>query len=465
MRENFFLPGRRVVLTALGCLVLVVSTQAAGGGRVFVPTLEPILLADFDDQPLGSIGEEGAGSGQPVYSFGLVSGEVIEVSAGNQALQVTKYGESTISALYNWGFLDGLELRSGVVTFTFNLTLNSMGNQSVTVRNGSFTGGQYIQLAFNRTGNAYLAYPNSASTPVAYTTGQQYPVRISCDIDQRLCDLSFDNQLIAEDVAFSGVITDPAIGGLQTGFNGSADVGAELVIDDLTVTATNAAAIPVTLAFTGQPSDVEIGESVQPPVTIEALNVFDEPAAIVTPLTLTASGGDVGAVLSGGTVDTVDGVATFDSLSIDKAGVDYRLEAVLDDWPEVAAVASEPFDVTHPLPASMEFVHVPASIVTGQVASPAIEVDVTDSKGHPIADGTVVTLSIHSGPASGAFIDGTTVRATTDGTAAFDDLSFATPGDYVLQAVTDNGISTTSGLIVVVPDRIFHDRMELLDSR
>lgn len=463
MKPDFLLPPGRAFLVAFGSLALIVSTQVIGGERLAPAPLEPILLADFDDQPLGPIGEEGAESGQPLYGFGLVSGEVIEVSAGNHALQVTKSGESTISALYNWGFLDGLELTSGVVTFTFNLTLNSMGNQIVTVRNGSFTGAQYIQLAFNAVGNAYLAYPSSASTPVAYSTGNQYPVRISCDIDQRLCDLSFDDQVIAEDVAFSGAIADPAIGGLQTGFNGSADVGAELVIDALTVTATDAAAIPVSLVFVQQPTDVLTGEAIQPPVTVEARNVFDEPAAISTPVTLTASGGDAAAVLSGGSADTVAGMATFGSLSLDRSSSGYVLEAVLDDWPDVASASSDAFDVVPPPPASVNFVHVPASIVTGQVATPPIAVEVTDTHGQPVEDGAVVTLSIHTGPAAGAFIDGTTEGATTDGTAVFDDLSFATPGDYVLQATTDNGISATSSVIAVMTDRIFHDRMELLD--
>ena len=102
--------------------------------------------------------------------------------------------------------------------------------------------------------------------------------------------------------------------------------------------------ITVPLAFTVQPSGSELGSAITPAVEV---SIVDAAGNVVPSATDTVSIGiamspNPGATLSGSTtVAAVNGVATFDSLLIDKSGEGFTLSASVGS----TTVASEAFDV------------------------------------------------------------------------------------------------------------------------
>jgi hypothetical protein len=194
--------------------------------------------------------------------------------------------------------------------------------------------------------------------------------------------------------------------------------------------------VPDHLAFGQQPTNVQAGIAISPAVTVQVLdsdgNIVPDPVNV----TLSLSGGDSSATLTGTTTQaTAGGVATFDDLSIDKTGTGYVLTASLPDFPGVQPLASDPFDVTPGDPASLQFDKQPTNTVAGDVITPAVAVDVLDGNGNLVTDQSVnVTVTLSGGNAN-ATLGGTTIHASVSGVATFDDLTVDKTGTgYVLTA-------------------------------
>ncbi|MBI3930029.1 MAG: YncE family protein [Armatimonadetes bacterium] len=103
---------------------------------------------------------------------------------------------------------------------------------------------------------------------------------------------------------------------------------------------------PSQLAFSGQPSDVQVGATITPAVTVvvKGENGVVVPTA-TNPVTLVLMDNEEGATLGGTTtVNAVNGVATFSDLSVSLAG-DYFLMASSGS---LTAANSDPFDVLPP---------------------------------------------------------------------------------------------------------------------
>ncbi len=202
------------------------------------------------------------------------------------------------------------------------------------------------------------------------------------------------------------------------------------------------------LRFVGQPSDVDAGEHISPPVTVEAV---DASGSRVTTFTTRI---DVELIPNSGALggkkqdDPDDGLATFDNLSVSLAGQGYRLRATATG---VAPDTSDAFDVAGGDGAvRLEFVQHPTGTAAGAAISPAITVRAVRG------DGTTdtafignITIAIASGPTSQIF--GTTTRAAASGTAAFNDLSIRLVGGYTLQATASGLASDTSAAFTISP--------------
>ena len=136
------------------------------------------------------------------------------------------------------------------------------------------------------------------------------------------------------------------------------------------------AGVPDHLLFGQQPTNVQAGIAINPAVTVQVLdsdgNLVPDPVNVTVGL----SGGDSNATLTGtATQATVDGVATFDDLSIDKTGTAYVLTASLPDFPGVQPLASDPFDVTPGAPDHLLFDQQPTDVHAGDPITPAVTVE------------------------------------------------------------------------------------------
>jgi hypothetical protein len=185
-----------------------------------------------------------------------------------------------------------------------------------------------------------------------------------------------------------------------------------------------------TLAVRTQPSTVQVGQVIIPPIVIEAHDAegnvaegFTGPVAIA----LTSAGG---ATLSGTTpVNAVAGVATFADLRVDKPGT-YTLIATSGG---LGAVNTASFDVTAGAPAKLMFTMPPAPTAAGATLAPVV-VAARDADGNALPGNMAqITLAIGNGP-SGATLSGTKTATATDGVATFSDLSLPMAGSYTLSA-------------------------------
>lgn len=213
---------------------------------------------------------------------------------------------------------------------------------------------------------------------------------------------------------------------------------------------------PDSLQFDQQPTDTVAGEVITPAVTVD---VLDANGNLVTDqtvnVTVTLSGGNGSATLGGTTTQgSVDGVATFDDLTVDKAGSAYQLNATA---PGVSgSVASDPFDVSAGSATHLKFDQQPSDVVAGQDIVPAVTVDVLDKNGNPVMTPTDVTVSLSGGDPE-ATLGGHTTRTSANGVATFDDLTVdKADSGYKLDAASSGLTGDTSSAFTVSPGQADH---------
>jgi len=204
------------------------------------------------------------------------------------------------------------------------------------------------------------------------------------------------------------------------------------------------------LRFTVQPP-----QATQAGQTMSALSVsaLDATGAVVTTfsgaITVLIGTNASGGTLSGTqTVNAVSGVATFSTLSIDKAGSGYTLQATSSG---LTSATSSTFAITAtapppPPPATqLRFTVQPASTQAGQTIAPPVQVSALDASGTLVTSFTgAITVAIGTNPGNGT-LSGTTTINATNGVATFSNLSIDNAGTgYTLQATSSGLTSATS---------------------
>lgn len=199
-------------------------------------------------------------------------------------------------------------------------------------------------------------------------------------------------------------------------------------------------AAPHRLAFTAQPTDVVAGAPL-PTLAVTSYDRFGNVASnAVVPVHLSLVGSVPGATLSGTAVaNTVDGVATFPGLSVDRSGPGYTLVAASSG---LLSDASAGFDVLVGAPAQVAIVSAPASVVAG--APFDVVVAMQDAAGNvvPTATGTV-TLQY-----DGALVGSAPL---VSGVASFPEVVLQTANPAGQLVATSGPLASISHPIVVEP--------------
>jgi len=197
------------------------------------------------------------------------------------------------------------------------------------------------------------------------------------------------------------------------------------------------------LKFAAQPTSTTAGATIST-VTVDVLqangqlNINDD-----SNVTLALSGG--GTLNGTVTVAAINGVATFNTLSINLAG-SYNLDAT--DGTLGAAVSSL-FSITPGTAKELGFVQQPTGVSGGATISPPVTVAVEDMFGNVVTgDTSAVTLAIASGPGT---LGGTLTQNASGGVATFGDLSIQTPGAYTLLATDGTLLDITSASFKIAP--------------
>ncbi|HYL22052.1 MAG TPA: hypothetical protein VEU74_09835, partial [Gemmatimonadales bacterium] len=253
-----------------------------------------------------------------------------------------------------------------------------------------------------------------------------------------------------------GTATVPAVGGIATFSQLSVNVAATGY--SLTADATGFTQItsvpfdvlvgpPTHVDFGAHPHDEIAGTVIGSPLV--QLRVEDAGGNLVTTATnqvsvaLGANPG--GGTLSGTTtVNAVGGLATFDDLTLDKAGVGYTL---VFSSPGLTGRESNTFNITPAAAARVVFTVQPTSTTAGSIIAPAVLVTAQDAFGN-VATGFTgnVTVAIGSNPGSSS-LGGTTTIAAVGGIATFTDLTINNAGSgYSLTAAAGSLTGDTSAL-------------------
>ncbi len=229
----------------------------------------------------------------------------------------------------------------------------------------------------------------------------------------------------------AGTLTVAAVSGVATFSDLRIDQGASGYTIAATAAAFDILPPPATrLAFTTQPSNIMMGNTIKPPVQVSAVDSNGRVVTSFTGIVTVALGHDASVLhnarLSGSTTAAASaGVATFADLSLDQPGGGYTLSAAIGNGSPLAA--SAPFDVTAlppgPPPATrVAFTTQPTNTSAGTALSP-VQVTALDSLGHPVQTfAGPVTIALGDNPGGAILSGGPQTVAAVNGVATFSGL-------------------------------------------
>ena len=399
-----------------------VTVTNNAGGSATLPGALTVLAAPLDHLVLTpSSGAIGAGSSQGYTAEGFDA-------FGNSYGDVTASTTFTISP-------------DGSCTAT-NCTATVAGPHTVT---GTYSG---------KTGTASLTVN---AGPLNYLVVTPDTTHVTAGTSQPFTAEGFDlyaNDLgdvtasttfaIAPDGSCAGASCTATIAGAHTvtGTDGTATGQATLVVDP---------AAASQLAFAQAPSSSIAGTAFAPKVRIAVEDQYgnvvtsDDSTQVTVGIDTNPSSG----TLSGtATVTASSGVATFNGLSIDKAGLGYTLAA--SSVPVLVGVTSGPFDIAHAAASSVSLSLAPASVRGNGTDSALATATIVDAFGNAVP-GETVSLSTNGDVTFGPVADhadGTYTSLITASTTADDESITATDGslsdtknlheDFLTQTITFN---------------------------
>lgn len=184
------------------------------------------------------------------------------------------------------------------------------------------------------------------------------------------------------------------------------------------------------LVYLQQPGNIVAGGTITPAVRVGIQDALGNPVTSATNQVTVAFGANPGAANLGGTktVAAVAGVATFSTLTVDKPGNGYTLQASASG---LSGVTSSQFNVS--TGSASNIAANSASTLTGTAGSPvspAPSVKVTDGAGNAVP-GVSVTFAVTSG---GGSVSGESQTTNSSGVA--------TVGSWVLGPTAGNGNNT-----------------------
>ncbi|MDP7319016.1 MAG: DUF2341 domain-containing protein [Bacteriovoracaceae bacterium] len=247
--------------------------------------------------------------------------------------------------------------------------------------------------------------------------------------------------------AINGIATfnDITLDSIQTGYTLSFSSGT------LTNATSNAFSIlsitPTQLAFTQGPTDTMIGNNITPSIKVE---IQDSSGNLVTSandtVTLSLGNDPTGiATLSGTTtIAAINGIATFNDISINKAGAGFTLQA---SSPGLTNASSSQFDITAAPPTQLSIKTQPLGNITKDtIFSPPLEIEIHDANGNLVSNATnTIVIDFQNDPSSGAAtLSGTTSIAAINGVATFNDIEIDTLGDNYSFTFTSSGLASIS---------------------
>jgi PKD repeat protein len=200
---------------------------------------------------------------------------------------------------------------------------------------------------------------------------------------------------------------------------------------------------PARVAFSSSLSSARAGEPISPPVQVTVQDSAGRVTLRDTLVTLSLGANPSGDSLRGTKqVRSVNGVATFANVRLDKAASGYTLTAAA---PELHPDTSGAFSVM-PAPATeLAFTAQPSAAMQDSAIKPPVKITAYDSLGNVATNFTgAITLALGANPGGGTLSGGAPVNAV-NGVATFPNLSVDQPGNgYTLRATASGLTAATS---------------------
>ena len=342
---------------------------------------------------------------------------------------------------------------------TLNITTTTSGLKNVTITNPdgqSVTGTSCINVIGPPT---HLVFTTQPSNGTAGQTLASVAVTVEDAANNVMTtDNSTQVTLSLSSNTLNGTLTQTAVNGVATFSNlsiNTAGTGYTLGASSsppLTSATSNAfdiaAGAPNQLAFLQQPGTTAAGAAISPAITVQVLDAFGNLTADTSAVTLGIGTNPSGGTLSGtATVNAVAGVATFSTLSIDKAGVGYTLAA--SDG-ALAGASSNAFTIVPAAAASLAFGTQPSDTTAGNAIAPAVTVQLFDAFGNLASNDNAsqVSVGVASGPGT---LSGGSAVSVVNGIATFPNLVLTSAGLYQLSANSGVLPTATSSNFTVNP--------------
>lgn len=430
-----------VIATAGSLSTTFTATTVAGApkrlGFLVHPagaTVNTNIAPGIQVQILDSLGNPATGATNPVT-----------LSISNNAGGATIGGTLTVSAI------------AGVATFT-TVQLNALGS-GYTLEASSGALQSAISNAFDIYGAksklAFTTQPvgatvNATLAPVRVTIQDAAGSRVTSATDSVFLAIGTN----AGGGTLGGTVRVRAVEGIATfnnltlnaqgaGYTFAATAGGltSATSNGFTITGVGA---PTKLAFLAQPTNVTAGASISPSITVQ---VQDANGNLVTSssqqITLSIestspSGGTLGGTLS---QNAVNGVATFNNISINKAGNAYKLLATATGTTFNTATSTA-FNVNAGTANKLAFFQQPTHTVAGQNITPGVAVEVQDAAGNRVTSGAFSVSVALAGCT--ATLSGNAPQTTSGGITTFSVLSIATQVTNCTLSATATGLTSAT---------------------
>ena len=393
--------------------------------------------------------------GNPATSF--VGNISVAITAGTGTAGASLGGTRTVAAV------------AGVAVFsTLSINLTGTG-YTLTATSSGLT--PAMSSAFNITAAAADSLVFTTQ-PIATTAGQAVTPAVQVAARDSLGNVvtSFTGNVtvaIAPGTGtpgahLTGTTTLAAVAGVATFSTlkiDSAGSGYRLTASALGLSGTTSASFAITagtatkLLFTVQPTTTTSGKTISPSVKVTATDALGNTNStfsgnVTVAIGHNPSGGKLGGTV---TVAAFGGLATFSTLSIDKAGTGYSLTAAATG---LTGTTSAPFDITAGSATQLLVTVQPHNATAGVAISPAVQVSALDGAGNPATGfigNVTVAITANTGTA-GATLSGMRTVAATAGVAVFSTLSIDLAGSgYTLTASASGLTSAVSGSFNITP--------------
>jgi hypothetical protein len=444
-----FTTGTTVEPTAAGMVAfnnLVLQTAGLYTLTVSAPGLQPATSTIFTVNPAAasqlafkaSPSNATAGAALPTIQVDVVDPFGNTVTSSSAAMTLAVGGPGALSQGSTTARAAG-----GVASFpnlvfqtagSYVLTVSSAGLQSITTPSITVNPAPASQLAF-------------AVNPVNTTAGQAVPAFQVSVTD------AFGNPVSGTAVSLTvnggrpsaGATSSTSVGGLAT-FSGLVfpTAGQYTVAASATglPTITSAGftvspALPTALNFVTSPGNTTAGQPL-PTLQVALHDAFGNPttdSGIVVML------GGTGPASVSASATTAQGVATFDTLALQTAGL-YTLTA---SAPGLQAAATASFTVSPAAASQITFTSGPANTTAG-VTMPALQVAIRDTFGNLVNSNIPLSIAAN-GP--GSFTAGATSATPVGGSATFSGLVLQTAGSYTF-TVSGNGLTAGTSAPVAI---------------